>query len=98
MKLFFSKIGRWWHKDAEIDIVGLNEGTGKIHFVDCKWKDMSEMDALKLLNKLQVKSDLVQWNNDSGKEYFVLVAKKVGGKESLRKEEGVVFDMDDLVG
>ena len=56
------------------------------------------MDALKLLNKLQVKSDLVQWNNDSGKEYFVLVAKKVGGKESLRKEEGVVFDMDDLVG
>ena len=28
--------------------------------VDCKWKDMSEMDALKVLNKLQVKSDLVQ--------------------------------------
>ncbi len=24
----FSKIGRWWHKDAEIDIVGLNENTG----------------------------------------------------------------------
>ena len=92
----FSKIGRWWHKDAEIDIVGLNEGTGEIHFVECKWKDMSEMDALKVLNKLQVKSDLVQWNNDTRKEYFVLVAKKVGGKESLRKEGVLVFDMDDL--
>ena len=38
------------------------------------------MDALKVLNKLQVKSDLVQWNNNSRKEYFVLVAKKVGGE------------------
>ena len=57
---------------------------------------MSEMDALKVLNKLQVKSDLVQWNNDSGKEYFVLVAKKVGGKESLCKGGFLVFDMDDL--
>ena len=54
------------------------------------------MDALKFLNKLQVKSDLVQWNNDTRKEYFVLVAKKVGGKESLRKEGVLVFDMDDL--
>ncbi len=94
----FSKIGRWWHKDAEINIVGLNDGTGEIYFVECKWKDMSEIDALKILNKLQVKSDLVQWNNDTRKEYFVLVAKKVGGKESLRKEGVLVFDMDDMVG
>jgi AAA+ ATPase superfamily predicted ATPase len=75
----------------------LNESIGEIHFVECKWKDMSEMDALKVLNKLQVKSDLVQWNNDTRKEYFVLVAKKVGGKESLRTKGFFVFDMDDLV-
>jgi len=92
----FSKIGRWWHKDTEIDIVGLNDSTEEIHFVECKWKNMSEMDALQVLNKLQVKSDLVQWNNDTRKEYFVLVAKKVGGKESLRKEGFLIFDMDDL--
>ncbi|HJH28483.1 MAG TPA: ATP-binding protein [Methanosarcinaceae archaeon] len=93
----FSKIGRWWHKDTEIDIVGLNEVTGDIHFVECKWKDMSERDALKVLNKLQVKSDLVQWNNDTRKEHFVLVAKKVEGKESLCTKGFFVFDMDDLV-
>ena len=93
----FSKIGRWWHKDAEIDIVGLNEATGDVHFVECKWKNMSEKDAFKVLNKLQVKSDLVQWNNDTRKEYFVLVAKKVEGKELLRTKGFIVFDMDDLV-
>ena len=92
----FSKIGRWWHKDSEIDVVGLNEGTEDIHFVECKWKYMSEKDALKVLNKLQVKSDLVQWNNDTRKENFVLVAKKVEGKESLRTKGFFVFDMDDL--
>ena len=58
--------------------------------MECKWKDMSEKDALKVLNKLQVKSDLMHWNNDTRKEYFVL-----GGKESLRKERFLVFDMDD---
>ena len=64
--------------------------------MDCKWKDMSEIYVLKVLNKLQVKSDLVQRNNDTRKEYFILVAKKVGGKESLCKEGFLVFDMDDL--
>ncbi len=36
-------------------------------------EDMSEVDALKVLNKLQVKSDLVQWNNDTRKEYFISI-------------------------
>ena len=53
---------------------------------------MSEMDALKFLNKLQVKSDLVQWNNDTRKEYFVFVAKKVlGGKSRFVRRDFLFF-------
>ena len=39
----------------------------------------------------------VQWNNDTRKEYFVLVAKKIEGKELLCMKGFFVFDMDDLV-
>ena len=94
----FSKIGRWWHKDAEIDIVGLNETTGVIHFVECKWTDLNKGEALQVLNELQVKSDQVQWNNDAREEFFVLVARSVEGKESIRKMGVFVFDMEDLMG
>jgi len=94
----FSKIGRWWHKDAEIDIVGLNENTGMIHFVECKWTDLNEGEALQVLNELQVKSDLVQWNNDTREEFFVLVARSVEGKGLIREMGVFVFDMEDLMG
>ncbi|MGC8899112.1 MAG: ATP-binding protein [Candidatus Micrarchaeia archaeon] len=38
LPLKFSKIGRWWHKDKEIDIIALNEERKQILFCECKWQ------------------------------------------------------------
>jgi len=101
----FNMIGRQWGKikDApkgkntyEIDIVALNDDAKDIAFVECKWKTLSENNALGILNDLMAKSDFVQWNNDGRTEYFGLVAKRIEGKESLREKGFVVFDLDDL--
>jgi len=35
----FTKWGKWWHKEEEIDIVALNENTGDILFCECKWQN-----------------------------------------------------------
>jgi AAA+ ATPase superfamily predicted ATPase len=93
----FSEVRRWWHKDKEIDVVVLNEDTKEILFVECKWKTLNEINAEKILAVLKDKSGFVKWNNDMRKAYFGLIAKKVEGKDGLRKKGFVVFDLDDFV-
>lgn len=91
----FSEIGRWWHGGEEIDIVALNEATKDIVFIECKWQNLSQKDAKKVLFDLQEKSTHVEWNNGKRKEHFAIFAKKIEGKEALRKNGFLVWDIED---
>ena len=93
---YFSKIGRWWHKDKEIDIVALSDATKEILFVECKWRNLTCWQAEKILDDLSEKAKFVQWNSDSRKEYFGIVAKTIEGKDDLRGRGFVAFDTDDF--
>jgi AAA+ ATPase superfamily predicted ATPase len=57
----FSKIGKWWHKDKEIDLVALNKETKELAFFVVKWADLSHKKALDILEKLKEKSKFVKW-------------------------------------
>ena len=92
----FTKIGCWWHRDKEIDLVALNDGSKEILFVECKWKTLSLADCRRILGKLNEKSTFVQWNMGIRKEYFGLIAKKIEGKQRLRDEGFIVYDLDDF--
>jgi hypothetical protein len=35
----FAKMGKWWSKANEIDLVALNKQTKEILFAECKWQD-----------------------------------------------------------
>ncbi len=84
-----TKIGKWWHKDKEIDLVALNENSGDIMFVEVKWKD--NVNAEKILHKLKEKAKYVRWKNDYRKEHFAIFAK------SFRKKiNEYCFDLKDL--
>ena len=99
-----TKTGRWWgfhreggkRKELEIDAVCLNENTNEILFLECKWKNLSEREAFGILEGLKRKTGFVHWNNEVRKEYFGLVAKKIEGKEEIRKEGFFIFDLDDF--
>ncbi|MFA5072231.1 MAG: ATP-binding protein [Candidatus Pacearchaeota archaeon] len=74
-KLFsFERVGRWWKKGEEIDIVGLNNKTKEIVFGECKWSD-NPVDVGVYFD-LKRKSEVVEWNKGERKEYFVLFSKK----------------------
>ncbi len=64
------KCGRWWDKDTEIDIVGLNKDQKKILFGECKYsqKPVGINIYLQLLQKAQK----VDFLNTQRQEYFVL--------------------------
>lgn len=66
------KLGRWWDKNNEIDIVGIGEN--EIVFGECKWS--VKKVGLSVLYDLKEKSKKVQWKNTNRKEYFILFSKE----------------------
>ncbi len=92
----FNRIGRWWHKDQEIDLLALNEETREITYLEVKWSDLKLKKTRKILDELKEKSKLVKWNNKERKEHFGVIAKKIKGKEKLMKEGYICYDFDDM--
>ncbi|ASJ08579.1 ATPase [Thermococcus siculi] len=90
----YHRFGRWWHKGEEIDLIALNERERKALFVEVKWKELSEREARGILRDLKRKAELV--GLDSWEHYYGIVAKDVGGKEGLREEGFLVFDLGDF--
>lgn len=87
-----SKVGRWWHKAEEIDLIALNEGEKKILFGECKWQN--GVNAEKVLWDLRKKAKSVQWGGDERKEYYALFAKSF--REKISGEELLLFDLKDM--
>lgn len=88
----FTKIGKWWHKDKEIDIVALNEQKKEILFAECKWRD--KVDARKILEELKDKARFVEWRNNSRKEHYAVFAKSF--REKIREKDVSCFDLKDM--
>lgn len=74
------KIGSWWDKQSEIDIVGINNTTHDILFGECKWSQMPV--GLDVLKGLYNKANQVQWHKGERQEWF-LIASRSGFQEAL---------------
>jgi len=95
LPISFTKIGRWWHKDNEIDIVALNESTKQILFAECKWQ--SNVNAKKITKELAEKSKYVDWCNEERKEYFAIFAKSFSKKiDEYKGRKVFCYDLRDL--
>jgi len=70
----FSKIGRWWEKNEEIDIVCLNPSLDHILFGEAKWT--SKLIGVDVYESLKEKSRKVVWGSENRKEYFCLFSKR----------------------
>lgn len=90
----FERIGRWWRKNEEIDLVALSERERKAFFVEVKWQELSEREARGILRDLERKSELV--GLEDWEEGYGLIAKSVEGKEELKEEGYLIFDLKDF--
>jgi len=88
----FTKIGRWWHKETEIDIVAVNHKRKEILFGECKWKD--KVDAEKMMAELMQKAGKVQWNNGRRKERYIIFAKSF--RKKFRREGVLLADLEEI--
>ncbi|MBC7248685.1 MAG: ATP-binding protein [Anaerolineae bacterium] len=74
------KVGAWWDKNAEIDLVALNEETGEILFGECKWTEQPV--GMGVLQHLYAASRRVPWRKDARREWFVIFS-RAGFQEEL---------------
>lgn len=91
----FTDVRKWWYKDEEIDILAINDQTKEILFAECKWQNMRHKDSERVLFDLQEKSKSVEWNIGKRKEFFAIFAKKIEGKEALRRNGFLAWDLED---
>jgi hypothetical protein len=95
----FERVGRWWDKNKEIDLVALNYDTRQILFAEAKWSN--KLIGLNILNELREKARYIDWHRDSRKEYFALFSKSGFTDDMLKsaKQEDVfLFHKDRLIG
>ena len=76
--------------------MALNEDTKEIAFFECKWKDLNGTEALKIIRELEEKAGYVKWNNNGRKEYFGFIGKGIEGKDTLRRDGYLAFDLRDF--
>jgi len=92
----FSRIGRWWQGEEEIDLVGLDESTGRALFVECKWTSLTPTKARGIMSDLQRKSRSVRWREDDRNERFCVIARHIDGKEELGDAGSCFLDLEDI--
>jgi len=91
----FNKIGQWWNKNEEIDIVALNEEKKEILFGECKWSN--KINALEVVNELSKKARYVEWVGEKRKESFVVFAKSFSKKiEEFEGKKVYCLDLKDI--
>ncbi|MEK6921824.1 MAG: ATP-binding protein [Nanoarchaeota archaeon] len=86
------KVGRWWARDKEIDLLGLNSSTKEALFVECKWQE--DVDAQQVLEELKEKAQFVEWNKNKRTEYYAIFAK--GFKKKISEKNVLLFDFHNL--
>lgn len=93
----FHKVGRWWDKNEEIDIVALNETTNEILFGEVKWSNKKV--GTNIYADLKRKSQKVEWGKKGRKELFCLFSKSgfTAQMQKVAKEEKIfLFEKDKI--
>jgi len=78
----FTCIGRWWDRNEEIDIVGINKDLNSILFAEVKWSEKPV--GINIYEELKQKVQKLQWGKKGRKEFFCLFSKK-GFTETIVK-------------
>ncbi|MBO8174593.1 MAG: ATP-binding protein [Thermococcus sp.] len=86
------RIGSWWHKGEEIDVVAYDRES--IVLFEVKWSDLRKIDVSRVLRKLKRKSKLLPL---TGNLRLGVIARTIEDKEHFLEKGFLVFDLEDLL-
>lgn len=83
----FTAVGRWWERNEEIDIVGINPDLNSILFCEVKWSERPV--GMDVYEALKQKARNVIWGGKNRNEFFCLFSRKgftdTMGKTALKE-------------
>jgi AAA+ ATPase superfamily predicted ATPase len=88
----FTRIGSWWDKGTEIDIVAFNEETGDILFGEIKYT--TRKVGVKTLLELQEKAKKVKWGTGRREHYMII--SKSGFDDNIIDKDVTLIDLNML--
>lgn len=94
-----SRVGRWWHDELEVDVVGIDETSTTILLGECKWT--TEPVGGGLLSDLESIEPEVRWRGVDRSVQYALFS-KAGFTSDLRetarqREDVSLFDPSDIL-
>ena len=86
----FKRMGRWWEKGREIDILCIGED--KVLLCEVKWSSLNKRDLMRVWDGLREKGEGIGKNKE---KYFCIIAKKA---EKISLDNTLIFDVKDIYG
>ena len=96
LKIRVSRLGRWWGKEEEIDLVVVDDSKRKALLVEAKWSKLGKREVKRVLRDLERKGDLILPEYE--KEYLV-VARRAEESDrvwDLRKVEKILCSTEPI--
>ena len=90
----YTRMGKWWYRDTEIDLIAVEEQEREATFIEVKWSTVNRQEAHRILNNLQSKSTEFRWERE--KERYGIIAKNLPEKQDLRDEGYFALDLKDF--
>ena len=97
LNVHFTKWGKWWDRENEIDVVAINNETFDILFCECKWQNRKT--GVNIIEQLVDKAQLVQWFNEKRKDHFIIISKSGFTKKAVefaQQKRVLLFEIDDI--
>ena len=93
----FTKIGKWWDKNEEIDLVAVNPEINSILFGEVKWSNKPV--GINIYGALKEKAKKVKWGNENRSQHFCLFSKSgfTGAMLRQARADGVVLFIRDKI-
>jgi len=89
-----TKLGKWWHKDIDIDIVGIDDRAKEVIFGEVKWGELTQKDVYRIVAKLEEKSKRFPYKKTYTKKYCT-VAREF--QETPKDKDIITIDMKKIV-
>ena len=92
------RVGRWWNRQDEIDVVGINQDTNAILFGEAKWT--TRPVGVDVMAELRRKAGTVDWGKPGRKEKFALFSKSgftAAVTRQARAEGALLFREDQVL-
>ncbi len=90
----YSKVGRWWYQEDEVDIVALDHKRKKMLIGECIWS--TNPVKKKVYTGMLEKEESIRWHNKDRKVEYALFSKSGFHEELYDIEDLILVDIGDI--